>query len=86
MRLLASVQLLVKEATFFHWMPNPTMEELAEGRLYSHELVQYLIDNLRHNSREMSANRGGGRGRTEFKPRQETLWFVFGGLKMNNLL
>lgn len=58
-RLLNSVQLLVKEATFFHWDPQPSMEELWEGRRYSDELANYLIDNLRHNSREMSATQGG---------------------------
>ena len=58
-RLLSSVQLLVKEATFLHWVPCPTSEQLLEGRLYNQELISYLIDNLRHGSREMSASQPG---------------------------
>lgn len=58
-RLLKSVQVVVKEATFFHWVPVPTRQQLAEGRLYSEQLVSYLIDNLQHSSREMSAKTRG---------------------------
>ena len=61
-RLLASVQQAVKSRDFFHWVPLPSREELAEGREFGDELASYIIDNLRHNARQMASTSRG----TEF--------------------
>lgn len=58
-RLLCSVQHLVKDATFFRWVPQPSVDELQEGRRFSQELISFLVENLQHNSREMSTKKGG---------------------------
>lgn len=58
-RLLSSVQVLISQASFFHWIPFPTSEQLQEGRRFSQELISYLTDNLRRSSREMSSRSGG---------------------------
>ena len=55
-RLLVSVHTLARDNNnMVEWIASPTADQLAAGKEYSQELAAYLIDNLRHNSRQMSA-------------------------------
>ena len=58
-RLLASVPSLVRDVAYFRWVAVPT-EEDNSGRRYAEELGEYLVANLRHNSRQMSSTARGG--------------------------
>ncbi|CAE7670376.1 unnamed protein product [Symbiodinium sp. CCMP2592] len=58
-RLLASVPTLVRDVGYFRWVAVPS-EEDNSGRRYAQELGEYLVDNLRHNSRQMSSTARGG--------------------------
>ena len=61
MRLLVAVEKLAKgldDGGFLVWARRPSPEQLAKlhwGESYSRELADYLLHNLRHNSRQMSA-------------------------------
>ena len=51
-RLLASVRELLK-GHFLEWVAFPSEEQLNEGRAFAEELSSFLVDNLRHNARQM---------------------------------
>ncbi|CAJ1420891.1 unnamed protein product [Effrenium voratum] len=57
-RLLASLQYLIESESFFEWRPW-SCEPQPAGHECRAELAAYLIDNLRHGDRQMSASDPG---------------------------
>jgi hypothetical protein len=55
-RLLISVHMLATEQNMVEWIGSPTPNQLAASRPYGEELAAYMIDNLKHNSRQMSSD------------------------------
>ena len=57
-RLLASVQILVKQPDFFEWIPSggACSEQVRSGMLFGAELAAYLVDNLKFHEKIMALN------------------------------
>ncbi|CAE7364228.1 unnamed protein product, partial [Symbiodinium necroappetens] len=58
LKLVGSLQVYIKDPSFFKWNQNPSASDLQRGRKFREELSSYLKANLCHNDRQMAASPG----------------------------